>query len=77
MRCCFIFLPCSFQQNNNNDDDDDENDTEHELANAYFHSINSQLVIYEQLQECVPQILEPAINNCGADVVVPHVLSFL
>jgi hypothetical protein len=67
-----------FYNSNNNDDGGGKNDTEHEeLAKAYFHSINSQLVTYEQLQECVPPILEPVINNCGADVVITHVLSFL
>ncbi len=61
---------------NNNDDEDYENDTEHESADAYFDSINSQLITYEKLQECVPPILEPVIN-CGGEGVIPHVLSFL
>jgi hypothetical protein len=43
-------IPTMLLFNNSNNED-----TEHELANAYFHSINFQLVIYEQWQECVPQ----------------------
>jgi hypothetical protein len=67
-----------FYNSNGNDDEGHErgNATEHDLANAYFASINSQLDTYEQLQECVTPILEPAIN-CGAEGIVPLVLSFL